>query len=143
MFGKFKNNENGDILILFAATLIVVLIFLGLSTDFLLAFNKRDKLVEIGKLIGEARVDLGEELWNSENPELLLKEIAWEIGKRNGLEREQVDAKWRVIRESNSYRVVNTSIELNDVYECSVLKIFGINELPMNVRMSGGPYVVG
>lgn len=138
MFGRFKNNENGDILILFAGTLILVIVFLGLSTDVILAFNKRNKLVEIGKLIGEARVDLGEELWSSENPESTLNEIAWEIGKRNGLKRNQVSAKWTVIQETNSYRVVNTSIELTDVYKCSTLKMIGINELPIKVNMSGG-----
>ncbi|MGJ0848067.1 TadE/TadG family type IV pilus assembly protein [Tissierella praeacuta] len=138
MFARFRNSEKGDILILFAGTLILVIIFLGLSTDVILAFNKRDKLVEIGKLMSEARVDLGEELWHSEEPQSTLREITWEIAKRNGLEMNQVDVKWIVKQETNSYRASEISIVLTDVYKCSTLKMIGINELPIKVNIKGG-----
>lgn len=137
MLTKFRNNENGDILLLFAGTLILVIVFLGLSTDVILAFNKRDKLIEIGKLISEARIDLGDEFWHSEDPQSTLKEIAWEIAKRNGLEKNQVDVKWIVKQEASNFRVIEINIVLNDVYKCSTLKMIGINELPITVKTKG------
>ncbi len=138
MLGKFRDSENGDILILFAGTLILVIVFLGLSTDVILAFNKRDKLVEVGRLMSEARVDLGEELWHSEDPQSTLREITWEIAEKNGLDKNQVDVKWIVRQQTNSYRASEINIILTDVYKCSTLKMIGINEFPIKVNIKGG-----
>lgn len=134
---SFKDNECGSILILFAATLILLTVFLALSTDIALAFNKKDKLTEVGNLIRDARFDIGEELWNSNNPEFLLKEVAVDIAKKNGLKSNQVDVEWNITKNSSTHRMVNVKIIITDVYECTTLKMLGINELPIKVVIDG------
>ncbi|UPU39583.1 pilus assembly protein TadG-related protein [Erysipelothrix sp. Poltava] len=45
---NFKNEEDGNILIMFAFILMFLLGFVALSTDVVLAMNKKDKLTEVG-----------------------------------------------------------------------------------------------
>lgn len=143
MFIKSKKNESGDIIILFAGTLILLIVFLGLSTDVILAFNKRDRLIEIGNLMKDARFDLGEELWNSNYPESTLREITLDIAAKNGLNSEQVDVKWIPTRENETLRAADVKITLTDKYECTVLKMLGINELPIKVKIDGEQFKSG
>ena len=140
MLNKFLKKEKGDVMILFAGVFIILLIFLGLSTDVILAFSQRDRLVEIGNSMRDARVDLGVEVWNSPYPEHLLRELTVDIGVRNGLRPDQITTKWNVKDETNTRRDVGVIIELTDVYECSTLKMLGIKELPIKVVIGGSQY---
>ena len=59
---NFKNEEDGNILIMFAFILMFLLGFVALSTDVVLAMNKKDKLTEVAYLVREARLDITEEM---------------------------------------------------------------------------------
>ncbi|QQY80126.1 putative Flp pilus-assembly TadE/G-like protein [Keratinibaculum paraultunense] len=137
MFKKFKKNEKGNITILFALTIMLLMVLLGLSIDVALAFNKRDKLIEVGNLIRDARFDLSEELWHAYYPESVLREIARDIAVKNNLSPNQVDVKWKETTYSTSQRVAQIDIIMTDVYECTILKLFGVNELPIKVIIPG------
>lgn len=140
MFKKFKKNEKGNITILFALTIMLLMVLLGLSIDVALAFNKRDKLIEVGNLIRDARFDLSEELWHAYYPESVLREIARDIAVKNNLSPNQVDVKWKETTYSTSQRVAQIDIIMTDVYECTILKLFGVNELPIKVIIPGSQY---
>lgn len=137
MFKNVKKNERGNITILFAFILILLMIFLGLSIDVALAFNKRDKLIEVGNLIRDARFDLSEELWHAYYPESVLREIARDIAVKNNLSPNQVDVKWKETTYNTSQRVAQIDIIMTDVYKCTILKLFGVNELPIKVLIPG------
>ena len=113
------------------------MVLLGLSIDVALAFNKRDKLIEVGNLIRDARFDLSEELWHAYYPESVLREIARDIAVKNNLSPNQVDVKWKETTYSTSQRVAQIDIIMTDVYECTILKLFGVNELPIKVIIPG------
>lgn len=137
MFKNVKKNERGNITILFAFILILLMVFLGLSIDVALAFNKRDKLIEVGNLIRDARFDLSEELWHAYYPESVLREIARDIAVKNNLSPNQVDVKWKETTYNTSQRVAQIDIIMTDVYKCTILKLFGVNELPIKVVIPG------
>lgn len=143
MLKNMKRNENGDIIILFAFTIIILIGFLGLSTDVVLAFNKKSKLVEIGQLMKDARFDLGEELWQADYPEDKLREISLEISRRNGLSDDQVEIEWVPVKRNESIRQAKVKITLTDNYECTSLKILGINDLPIKVVTEGSQVKYG
>ncbi|WP_331836010.1 tight adherence pilus pseudopilin TadF [Erysipelothrix piscisicarius] len=63
---NFKNEEDGNILIMFAFILMFLLGFVALSTDVVLAMNKKDKLTEVAYLVREARLDITEEMLHSQ-----------------------------------------------------------------------------
>ncbi|WP_350343110.1 hypothetical protein PRVXT_002390 [Proteinivorax tanatarense] len=137
MLDNCKKNESGDILVLFAGTFILLIVFLGLATDVVLAFNERDKLIEVGNLIRDARFDLSEELWNSYHPEQTMREIAQDIAEQNGLERNQVDVIWREVETTHRRRTADITVILTDTYQCTTLRMLGINELPIQVTIPG------
>ena len=140
MFKKFKKNEKGNITILFAFVLILLMVLLGLSIDVALAFNKRDKLIEVGNLIRDARFDLSEELWHAYYPESVLREIARDIAVKNNLSPNQVDVKWKETYNNTSKREAQIDVIMTDVYECTILKLFGVDELPIKVIIPGFQY---
>lgn len=143
MLKNMKRNENGDIIILFAGVIILLVVFLGLSTDVVLAFNKKSKLTEVGNLMKDARFDLGEELWQADYPEDKLREISLEISRRNGLRDDQVEVEWMPVRNDESIRQAQVKITLTDNYECTSLKIFGVNNLPIRVVIEGSQVKTG
>lgn len=143
MLRKMKKNENGDILVLFSGVIIILIIFLGLSTDVILAYSKKDKLVEIGNLMKDARFDLGEELWNADVPQDKLREISWEIAKRNGLTVDQMKIEWTPVKNNPNIREAKTVVTLTDEYECTALKMLGIDKLPIKVVVEGSQVKYG
>ena len=73
------NSEEGSVLVLFAATLSLLLVFVALSTDIILAYNHRDHLNEIGQMMREARFDFAEEIWSAYDPEAALAELSRKV----------------------------------------------------------------
>lgn len=134
---KIIKDEKGDIILLFAGTLIILIAFLALATDVVLAFTQRDRLREVGSIIRNTRLDIGEELWNSDNPEAELKKLADEIGRQNGLKSDQIHVRWKPVQRNMYKRVVDIRITLVDTYQCTTLKMLGINELPIRVDIDG------
>ncbi|HEY4537803.1 MAG TPA: hypothetical protein VIG45_05060 [Erysipelothrix sp.] len=134
---KKENNEKGSVLVLFAATLSLLLVFVALSTDIILAYNRRDHLNEIGQMIREATHDFAEESWNAYNPEEMLTELAREIGRMNGLHDSQVRVEWHEATTSYVRRDARVDIIITDVYETSTLGMFGIREIPIKIDIKG------
>lgn len=143
MLRKIRESENGDILVLFAGVIIILIMFLALSTDVILAYSKKDKLVEIGNLMKDARFDLGEELWNADVPQDKLREISWEIAKRNGLTVDQMKIEWTPVKNNPNIREAKTVVTLTDEYECTTLKMLGIDKLPIKVVVEGSQVKYG
>lgn len=138
---NFKD-ERGDILILFAASLTLIVVLLGLSTDVALAFSKKDKINEFADYIIEARVDLSEELWHSEDPDSYFREFTYEMARRNNFDPRKIHVEWKELYPhygyDNSMRHSVIELEIYDNYETSVLKLFGIYNLPIRVIKKGG-----
>ncbi|HEY4544503.1 MAG TPA: Tad domain-containing protein [Tissierellaceae bacterium] len=134
---KYYKDEQGDILILFAVALIMIILFIGLATDVILAYNKRDKIQEIGNIMVEARMDMGEEVWNSYNPEATLRDITNDIAIKNGIRTDQVEVYWEEDYLGPNRRQAIVTIDITDVYECAVLGMLGLREIPIHVRIRG------
>ncbi len=144
--------EKGELLILFSVVLVILLMFTGAATDFMLYSNKKDKIQEIAYLIKDTRYDLAEPLFNSNNPEGDLQEIANTIALQNGINPSNVKVKWNEQINNNGpviqsdpdedggfivgKRVATTIIEVSEVYDPVFLKMFNINEMPIKVTIS-------
>ena len=140
MMNKIKS-EQGDILILFAATLIMIIFFLAATSDIVLAFSKKERLEELADIMLELRIDASEELWNSESPAHLYNEYVQDIARKNNLRPDQVHIGWTDMPTQpgyeNNQRIIKVDVLLTDNYETSILKMFGIENLPIRVKKSG------
>ena len=134
---KWIEKESGSVLIMFAFLFTFLMIFLALSTDIVMAFNHRDYLNEIGHMMREARFDLNEEIWNSEDPRGTLLEVSREIGRANGLRDDQIHVLWEETTNNPMQRNANVSVIIEDTYETSTLSMFGIKKLPIRVVIKG------
>lgn len=129
--------EDGSVLVLFAATLSLLLVFVSLSTDIILAYNRRDHLNEVGQMMREARFDFAEEIWSAYDPEATLTEISREVGRMNGLRDEQVRVVWEEGYSGYNSRQAKVDVIITDVYHTSTLGMFGIKEIPIKVEIKG------
>lgn len=132
-----QDNEEGSVLVLFAATLSLLLVFVALSTDIILAYNHRDHLNEIGQMMREARFDFAEEIWSAYDPEAALTELSREVGRMNGLRDDQVRVIWEEGYTRYNVREAKVNVIITDVYETSTLGLFGIKQIPIKVEIKG------
>lgn len=137
---KFFEEEKGDILIMFAVAMSTIFILVGLSTDVILAISKKAKIEEVVGITQSIVFDLGEELWNSQNPEYVYQKIAEEIAEKNGIARNQVRVTWIEGYVGEYRREAISEIVITDTYETVILKMFGINELPIRVKKGSRQY---
>ncbi|AZK44353.1 hypothetical protein EEI45_06000 [Erysipelothrix piscisicarius] len=136
---NFKNEEDGNILIMFAFILMFLLGCVALSTDVVLAMSKKDKLTEVAYLVREARLDITEEMLHSQQGQQIALDNAHEILKRNGIDPSQFELVWneqRGMSPNGNYMISLTgTIILRDVYKTTTLKALGIDEFPIKVEL--------
>ncbi len=137
--------EKGELMVLFSFVLILLLACIGFAADYSLYSNEKDKLTDIAYLIKDTRYDLAEPLFQSEDPEKDLKEIADNIAMANGINPSKVKVEW--IEDYSKYRkaehgfikgarTATTNIILENKYDPIFLKMFNINEIPIKVAIS-------
>lgn len=138
-------SEKGELMILFSFVLIILLAMVGIASDYSLYMNRKDRLLDIAYLIKDTRYDLAEPLFQSENPEIELKEIADNIAIMNGVNPNKVDVKWE--EDYSKYeklghgfvkgpREALTKISIEDEYDPVFLKMFNVNNIPIRVHIS-------
>ncbi len=137
-FMKAYKNEDGNIIIIFAMTFMVIIAFVTFSTDIAMAMSRRSELMEIGQIMREVRFEQSEVIWNSDNPEETFDKMVREYGKKNGLSDSQINTKYEEIYTGTyGKRTFNVDITLTDSYECTTLSLFGINNIPIKVTIKG------
>ena len=137
---KLFKEERGDILILFAFSLIFLVGMVALGTDVGLLAVKRAQLMEVGQIMRDARLEQNELLWNASNPGQAFDQCVREYGIKNGLSSSQIQTTYQTVENTSTDRQYNVSIILHDTYHCTTLRLFGFNQIPINVTINGSAY---
>ncbi|WP_093371900.1 hypothetical protein [Tindallia magadiensis] len=130
--------EKGEILVLFAIGFTVLLLFTSLAIDLALALMHRDRVKEVAVMARETRMDFGgHEMWMSENPNSVYTDLATDIAVRNGMSPSQVRTEFEHTENTISRRSARANVIMEDTYETTTLRIIGIEEIPITVRVDG------
>lgn len=137
---KLFKKEQGDVLILFAFSLVILVGMTALATDVGLLAIKRAELMEIGQVMRDARLDQTEQIWNANNPADTFDDIVREYGMLNGLDSSQISTTYKVVNRTSTKREHEVSIILSDTYQCTTLRLFGLKDIPIDVVINGSAF---
>ncbi|SDY72065.1 TadE/TadG family type IV pilus assembly protein [Tindallia californiensis] len=131
-------NEKGEVLVLFAIGFTILLLFTSLAIDFAMALVYRDRVKEVAVMARETRMDFGSvEMWNAADANVVYRELAVDIADRNGMKAVQVKTEYDETETTSSKRFAKANVIMTDTYECTALKIIGIDEIEIKVRVDG------
>ena len=134
---KRFRGERGDILILFALTLVFLVGMVALATDVGLLAIRRAQLMEVGQIMRDARLEQSEMIWNADNPGAAFDQIVREYGLKNGLRSDQIQTTYTVVENSSTRRESKVTMIFRDTYPCTTLRLFGFDRIPIVVKIDG------
>lgn len=134
---KFFREEKGDILILFALTLVFLVGMVALATDVGLLAVKRAHLMEVGQIMRDARLEQSELIWNADRPDVAFDQIVREYGEKNGLRDDQIQTIYTVVENTSTARACKVTMIFHDTYSCTTLRLFGFDQIPITVKIDG------
>ncbi|MBE6829895.1 MAG: hypothetical protein E7519_06765 [Ruminococcaceae bacterium] len=137
---NFLYEERGDILILFALTLVFLVGMVALSTDVGLLAVRRAHLMEVGQVMRDARLEQSEMIWNANDPGATFDQFVRDYGIKNGLRSDQIKTTYKVVENSANRRECAVTMTLHDTYECTTLRLFGFDQVPITVKIDGSAY---
>lgn len=134
---KRFREERGDILILFALTLVFLVGMVSLATDVGLLAIRRAQLMEVGQIMRDARLEQSELIWNADDPGTVFDQIVREYGLKNGLRSDQIQTTYAVVENSSTRRECKVTMIFRDTYSCTTLRLFGFDRIPIVVKIDG------
>lgn len=135
---KLQQKETGNVIVLFAITLVIVIILIGFAIDFGLLYCKRSYLNEVGQVAREVRFGELPYITNSKDPNAASREVMERCIIENGIPVDQFRTEFRDTYITNNERRFTIDIYLWDTYEYKFLKLFGIKQQQINVHVVGG-----
>jgi hypothetical protein len=135
-FASFSR-ENGNILLLFAGTLTVLIFFVGISMDLGLIYLKRNALMNLCQLVKEDRFTFQDSIRYSDNPGLDSYMMIEEATRRNDFDGTIKVYFKEDIPESN-YRYYQIRTQLSEEYSYTFLRLFGATTTTITVYFDGG-----
>lgn len=142
-FTKFKREENGGMMVLFACMFSVLILFLSFATDLAMMYGRRARMYEIGHVMRQARFTKDQNTFslflNSDNPGREYGRVFNEYARKNGFKGkitvtydEEHPSKFGYQR-----REFRLNMKLEEVYDTTTLKIIGIDKVPIVVNIKG------
>lgn len=84
--GKCLRQEKGDMVVLFALSLVILLGFVSLAIDIGMVNVKRAAMMDLCQQMRKARLDAKEYIMNAKDPGLMIYEISNNCARENGFE---------------------------------------------------------
>lgn len=138
---KFLKDEKGAIAVLFTGFIVIAMVLLGITVDAGRMYIQRAHLLEIGHIIRDARFNETIYINNSETPAVVFNNIARTYAVMNGLDASKVSTAYRQTELTNTRRAYEVDIFLNDTYQCTFLKLAGLDEEEINVTIRGSAWL--
>ncbi|WHH57947.1 Tad domain-containing protein [Petroclostridium sp. X23] len=134
---RFFKQENGNIIILFAGTLVVLIFFIGLSLDIGMICLHRNSMQSLCQLIREDRFTYQDTIRYAENPGLTSYQIIYDTMTDNNFNGTVKVYFYEETPESN-YRYYRIRTELSKEYAYTFARIFGLTTTTVTVSLDGG-----
>ena len=129
--------EDGNILLLFAGALTVIIFFVGISMDFGLICIKRSALMNLCQLAKEERFAFQDTIRYSENPGLDSYQMVEDVMRNNNF-KGTVKVYFYERMPESSYRYYRIRTQLSEEYSYTFLRIFGISTTTITAYYDGG-----
>lgn len=136
ILGFFKQ-ENGNIIILFAGTLIVLIFFLGLSLDIGMICLQRNSMQNLCQLLREDRFTCQDTIRFAENPGLASYELVYNTMNDNNFDG-TVKVYFYEKTPQNNYREYLVRTELSQEYSFAFARVLGFTTTTITVSLDGG-----
>lgn len=137
---RYFSEERGNIAVLFAFVFIVLVGMAAMATDVGLLAIKRARLMEIGQIMRDARFEQYQMIWEADDPAKKFDEIVREYGIKNGLRNDQIKTEYIKVADRWDYRECKVNMIFTDTYKCTTLRLFGLDEVPIKVTITGSAY---
>lgn len=129
--------EHGNITLLFAVSLVVLIFFIGLSLDVGMVYMQRSELISLLQVAKEDRFTYQDSIRYADNPGLMTYQVAADTLDANGF-----DGELKVFfkEEPPKYhrREYQMRLQLSKEYSFTFLKIFGQKPVNITVSQDGG-----
>lgn len=137
---KFKNNEKGDIILLYGLLFTFMVGFLSVSVDLGMMYIHRMRMLEIGNIMRETRFTKNQAtnstFLNSYEPGKLYAHVFNEYARKNGF-KGKVAVRYNESPPQKHRREYKLDMWLEDTYHTTTLRVIGIKELPIKVHIAG------
>ncbi|WP_349672914.1 pilus assembly protein TadG-related protein [Lacrimispora sp.] len=131
------DREDGNILLLFAGCLTVLIFFIGISMDLGLIYLKRNALMNLCQLVKEDRFTFQDSIRYSDNPGKDSFTMIEDALRRNHFDG-TVKVYFKEDAPETNYRYYKIRTQLSEEYSYTFLKIFGADTTTITVYFDGG-----
>jgi|GEM_PF-912970 hypothetical protein len=129
--------EKGNITLLFAATLVLLIFFIGVSLDLGMIYMERNELIDLCQVIREDRFTYQDTIRFAENPGLTSYRIISDTMADNGFDG-TVKVYFSEREPESNYRYYRIRTKLSVKYSYSFLRLFGLNSATVSAFVDGG-----
>lgn len=129
--------EDGNILLIFAGSMVVIAFFIGICLDISMIYMERNSMQNLLQIIREERFTHQETIRYSENPALATYEIAHDTAAENGF---GGTLKVYFYEEEPSYNYRRYQVRIMLIKESPLYfgRIFGLNTMLLKTSLDGG-----
>ena len=133
----FFIKEEGNILLIFAGSMILIMFFIGLALDLSMIYMHQNSLQDFLQIIREDRFANQDSIRFSDNPALTTYNIAYDVAEKNGFTG-ILKVYFLEDEPEHNYRSYKIRVELADESPFYFGKIFGLNKINLRARLDGG-----
>ena len=133
----FANREEGNIILLFAGVLVILIAFVGLALDMGMLLVRRNELQNLCDLVRESRFAHQDTIRFADDPGLTSYQVATQAIVNNGFGGE-LTFYYREDTPADNRRKYIVRTELTEEFEFSFLKVIGLDAMDIVVRADGG-----
>lgn len=135
-FKKCSSKEDGNILILFAGFLVLLIFMIGIMLDLGMIYMKRNELTDLCQLAREERFSRQDTIRYSDDPGAETYKIIWDCLQKNGFKGD-VKVYFREEQPEWNYRYYKVRIVLSDDYHYTFLRLFHLDTQQITVFFDG------
>jgi len=134
---QFLKDEDGNILLIFAGSMVLIAFFIGICLDVSMIYMKRNSMQNILQIIREERFTYQDTIRYADNPALTTYHIAYNAAGENEFGG-TVKVYFCEEDPEPNYRSYQVRILLTDECPFYFGRIFGLNTMPLRVTLDGG-----
>ena len=133
----FFIKEEGNVLMIFAASMILIAFFIGICLDLSIVYMEHNSMQSMLQIIREERFTFQETIRYADNPAVTTYKIVNEAAEKNGFEG-KLKVYFYEEEPSHNYRRYQVRIVLTKESPLYFGKIFGLNTVTLNAGLDGG-----
>ena len=133
----FFKREDGNILVLFASVLTILIFFIGLSLDVGMLFLRRNSMQSLCQMVREDRFTYQDSIRYASNPGLESYQIISDTMAANAFDG-TVKVYFYEEPPAANYRYYRIRTELSDEYSFTFARLFGLDTMTLTVFLDGG-----